>query len=197
MNKRVEILHQETAYQKFFFTLEETRFRHELFNGQMSDEMTRISLERGDSAAVILYNRANKNVIMTEQFRYPTYKKGPGWLLEIPAGTIEEDEDGHPDVTMSREIMEEIGYDVKTGLRKLMTFYVSPGGTSERIHLYYAAVTPKDKVGPGGGVLSEGEDIRVLSVQLDSALKLIAEGKIVDAKSIIGLQWLQLNRNQL
>ncbi|HEX2907580.1 MAG TPA: NUDIX domain-containing protein [Phototrophicaceae bacterium] len=197
MPRRVEILRQEITYQKFFFTIEEARFRHELYNGEMSDELTRLSLERGDSAAVVLYDKVHKNVILTEQFRYPAYKKGPGWLLEIPAGTVEDDEDGHPDLTMRREIMEEIGYNVKTSLRKVMTFYVSPGGTSERIHLYYATATPKDRVGSGGGVLGEGEDIRVLAVQLNTALKYIAEGKIVDAKSIIGLQWLQLNVSQL
>jgi ADP-ribose pyrophosphatase len=92
--------------------------------------------------------------------------------------------------------MEEIGY--KTGkMRFVYTFYVSPGGTSERIHLYYVKASPKDKTAEGGGVLAEGEDIRVMQVKVSDAMKLIANGKLADAKSIIGLQWLQLNRSSI
>ncbi|MBI5668897.1 MAG: NUDIX domain-containing protein [Chloroflexi bacterium] len=196
MKKRVEIISREVAYKKFFFTVEEAHFRHELYNGQMSQELVRLNLERGDSAAVILHDPNADTIILTEQFRYPTYEKGPGWLLEIPAGTVEKHENRDPSVTLRREIMEEIGY--KTGnMRLVYTFYVSPGGTSERIHLYYAKVSPKDKTSAGGGVLTEGEDIRVLLVKVSDAQRLLATGKLVDAKSIIGLQWLQLNRGQL
>lgn len=193
MSKQVDIISKEVTYEKFFFTIEEAHFRHELYNGEMSRELVRLNLERGDSAAVLLHDPEANTVILTEQFRYPTYEKGPGWLLEIPAGTIEKHESSDPTITMRREIMEEIGY--KTGkLRFVCTFYVSPGGTSERIHLYYAKASPKDHTEKGGGVLAEGEDIRVLLVKTGDALRMVAKGEIVDAKSIIGLQWLQLNR---
>ncbi|NWG16732.1 MAG: NUDIX domain-containing protein [Chloroflexi bacterium] len=196
MPSRVEIIEKVIAYKKFFFKLEEARFKHELYNGEMSDELLRLNLERGDSAAVVMYDTAKDSVILTEQFRYPTYEKGPGWILEIPAGTIEKSENRDPTVTLRREIMEEIGYSTRA-LRHICTFYVSPGGTSERIHLYYTQVSPKDKAAEGGGIIGEGEDIRVLTIKLAEALGMIAGGKIVDAKTIIGLQWLQLNRNRL
>lgn len=196
MPRRVEIISKETTYKKFFFTVEEAHFRHELYNGQMSKEVVRLNLERGDSAAVILHDPATDTVVLTEQFRYPTYEKGPGWLLEIPAGTIEKSETKDPTVTLRREIMEEIGYKTEQ-MRFIYTFYVSPGGTSERIHLYYAKASPKDKAAKGGGVLSEGEDIRVMMVKVSDAMRLITDGKLADAKSIIGLQWLQLNRSSL
>lgn len=196
MSKRVEIISKEVTYEKFFFTIEEAHFKHELYNGDMSRELVRLNLERGDSAAVLLHDPDADTIILTEQFRYPTYEKGPGWLLEIPAGTIEKHESSDPTITLRREIMEEIGY--KTGrLRFVCTFYVSPGGTSERIHLYYAKVSPTDQKEKGGGVLAEGEDIRVLLVKVGDALRMLANGEIPDAKSIIGLQWLALNRGQV
>src|SRR5262249_52373328 len=132
-------------------------------------------------------------VIFTEQFRYPAYEKGPGWLLEIPAGTIEDGETDDPRVTLRRELMEEIGYEVMQ-FRKIASFYVSPGATSERIHLYYAAASPTDQKGKGGGLAAEGEDIRTVVMSVADALKKIESGEIVDAKTIIGLQWLQSQR---
>lgn len=193
---RVEIDHQEIIFRKFFFRIEEARLRHERYDGSMSDEMVRLNFDRGDSAAVVLHDPEQDTVILTEQFRYPTHAKGPGWLLEIPAGTVEEDEDDDPIRTMRREIMEEIGYHVEN-LEHISNFYLTPGGSSERIHLYYGTVSPQDRKGAGGGVLSEGEDIRILSMPVARAFAMIESGHLVDAKSIIGLQWLQLNHARL
>lgn len=194
MSKRVEIISKKEDYKRFFFRIEEVHLQHELYNGKMSDKLVRLNFDRGDSAAVVMHDYEADTVIMTEQFRYPTYEKGPGWILEIPAGTVESEEINDPTKTLRREIMEEIGYSVAS-FRKICSFYVSPGGTSERIHLYYAKVSPKDKAGKGGGVLSEGEDIRITSLKVNAALHKIDTGEIVDAKTIIGLQWLQLNRS--
>jgi nudix-type nucleoside diphosphatase (YffH/AdpP family) len=195
--RQVNIISEETIFKKHFFVIREAKFRHTLYNGQWSEVLTRLNFERGDSAAVIMHDPVNDTIILTEQFRYPTHQKNPpGWILEIPAGTVESDEAHDPTKTMRREILEEIGYNL-TNLQKISSFYVSPGGTSERIHLYYAKVSPKDKVSAGGGILSEGEDIRVLSVKLDKAIQLVAEAKLMDAKTIIGIQWLQLNRANL
>jgi ADP-ribose pyrophosphatase len=162
----------------------------------MSDELVRISLNRGDSAAVVMVDPAAGTVILTEQFRYPTYGRTSGWILEIPAGTVEDDEAHDPAQTLRREVMEEIGYTVRQ-VRHVYTFYVSPGGTSERILLYYAQVSPKDQTSRGGGLISEGEDIRILRLPVDAALSKLTAGEITDAKTIIGLQWLALNRSQL
>ena len=96
--------------------------------------------------------------------------------------------------TMAREICEEIGYAI-TSLHNIATFYVSPGGTSERIHLFYTKVDGTDRVSVGGGLTREGEDIRVVRVPVTEALADLASGRIVDAKTIIALQWFALHRN--
>ncbi len=101
-----------------------------------------------------------------------------------------------PTITLRRELMEEIGYRVNS-FRKIASFFVSPGGTSERIHLFYAAISPKDKIASGGGLVSEGEDVRMVTMGVKEALYKISTGDIVDAKTIIGLQWLQINRETL
>jgi nudix-type nucleoside diphosphatase (YffH/AdpP family) len=191
--ERVEIIDEQTVFQKHFFVIKEARLRHALFNGDMSPELDRLNFERGDSVAVVLHDPHQDAVILTEQFRYPTYEKGPGWMLEIPAGVIEIGENQDPKVTLKRELMEEVGYDV-SAFQRVYTFYVSPGGTSERIHLYSATATAKNKIGSGGGLAAEGEYIRFIWMPFDEALNKIEAGEIVDAKSIIGLQWLQLRR---
>lgn len=191
MKRRVEILRKKEIFKRHIFRIEEAQFQHERYNGEMSEVLTRLSFERGESAAVVIHDPKTDKVVFTEQFRYSTYEKGPGWMLEIPAGTVDDADDDDPKVTIRRELMEEIGYDVAR-FRKVVSFYVSPGATSERIHLYYATATPRAKKGKGGGLVSEGEDIRVVSMTFAEAMKKIETGDIVDAKSIIGLQWLGL-----
>ena len=193
MKKRVEILQQKVVLKRSFFRIIEAKVCHELYNGGMSDELTRLNFERGDSAAALIHDKRNDRVIFTEQFRFPTYEKGPGWLLEIPAGSVETDEAGDPKLTIKRELMEEIGYEISR-FRKVYTFYVTPGGSSERIHLYYATAKKRNRKSKGGGLEGTGEDIRVVSMKVAKALKKIETGDIVDAKTIIALQWLQLRR---
>ena len=198
MDKKVEILSKQEIFKKHFFLIEEAKLRHELYNGGMSSELTRLSFNRGDSAAVVLHDTLADSVIMTEQFRYPVYTKDKdkAWIMEIPAGTVEENENADPTITLRRELMEEIGYTVNS-FRKIASFFVSPGGTSERIHLFYSAITPKDRIASGGGLVTEGEDIRMVSIGVQAALYKITTGEIMDAKTIIGLQWLQMNRQTL
>jgi nudix-type nucleoside diphosphatase (YffH/AdpP family) len=193
VTKRVEILSLREVFQKFIFKIEEARLRYERFDGKMSAELTRLNFNRGDSVAAVVHNKRNDTVVLVEQFRYSTYDKGPGWTLELPAGIIEPELDPDPAVTMRREIEEEIGYTVAT-LRSITKFYLSPGGSSERIFLYYTSVTPKQKTKKGGGLAHEGEDIHILSIKVDDALGKVDNGEIVDAKTIIGLQWLKMNR---
>ena len=195
MPQKVNLISQKRVFDHFF-KIDEAHLQHELYNGQMSAELTRLNFNRGDSAAVILHDPMLDTVILTEQFRYPVYTKTNGWILEIPAGSIEENEIADPTITLRRELMEELGYRVSS-FRKVASFFVSPGGTSERIHLFYAAIRPEDKIAAGGGLVSEGEDIRMVSMSLKEALYKITTGDIMDAKTIIGLQWLQLNRSSL
>ncbi len=193
MAKRIEIISKKEVFQKFIFKIEEAHLRYERFDGEMTPELVRLNLNRGDSTAAVVHNKQDDTIILTEQFRYSTYDKGPGWMLEIPAGVIDPDLDPDPAATMRREIEEEIGYTVES-LRLINKFYLSPGGSSERIFLYYTSVTPKQQTKKGGGLVHEGEDIRILSVKVNDALHKVDKGEIVDAKTIIGLQWLKMNR---
>jgi nudix-type nucleoside diphosphatase (YffH/AdpP family) len=188
MTRRVEVLSRETVF-KNFFRIIQARLRFERYDGTMSDEVTRLVFERGDSVAALVHDQEADTLTFTEQFRYPTVEKGPGWLLEIPAGSVEDGEE--PAQTMRRELEEEIGCRVET-LTPIHSFYVSPGGTSERIHLFYALVTPAHYVSEGGGLASEHENIRVVTMPVKDAFAQMWAGQMHDAKTLIALQWLHL-----
>ncbi len=191
MPKRVEILNRAEVFQKSIFRMEEITFRYETYAGDMSADIQRLSLDRGDSVAAVVHETKQNVLIFTEQFRISTYDKGPGWLLELPAGILEAGE--APDRAMRRELEEEIGYRVSS-LQHINTFYLSPGGISERVFLFYARVSTTQRVSMGGGLAAEGENIRVVTLPVPEALHRIQSGKIVDAKTIIGLQWLKLQQ---
>lgn len=190
MSRRIEILSRETVFKKFFRIIE-ARLRFEKYDGTMSEEVTRLVFERGDSVAALVHDHDADTLSFTEQFRYPTVANGPGWLLEIPAGSVEEGEE--PAQTMKRELEEEIGCRVET-ITPIHSFYVSPGGTSERIHLYYALITPEHYVSQGGGLATEHENIRVVTMTVKEAFEQMWAGQIHDAKTLIALQWLHLRR---
>ncbi len=171
------------------------------FDGQMSDPITRINFERGDSVGVLLYDPQEDAVVLVCQFRYPVYarlappeREGDGarqaWLLEIVAGVVDGDQTVRE--VAHRELLEEAGYEVKGELRPIGTFYPSPGGTSERVHLFLGEVDRGQQVGEGGGVAAEGEDIQVVVLPFHEAMDLVARGEICDAKTIIALQHLAL-----
>jgi nudix-type nucleoside diphosphatase (YffH/AdpP family) len=187
----VEIL-EETPVFEGFFKLIGAKFRFQHFNEEtMMEPPLQLKLERGDSVAVLVHNVTHGTLILIEQFRYATYRNGDGWILEVVAGKIEKGE--NPEDAARRETMEEVGFNV-TALQHVHTSYVSPGGTSERIILYYAQVRPEAELGGGGGVQSETEVIRRYGLPIDEALELLEERQIKDGKTIIALQWLE---NQL
>ncbi len=189
--KKVEIEDKRTIF-KDVFTITEAHLRFEQFKGAMSDVVRRLIFERGDSVAAILFNRDTQRVILIEQFRYPTYEKGPGWLYEVVAGMIDEGEQAED--AMRREIHEEIGYQTHE-LTHIATFYVSPGGSSERILLYYAEIGDADRISVGGGKASEHEDIRQVDVTLSELWNALENNTIHDAKTLIAVQWLQRHLN--
>lgn len=194
--RKVQILRKETIFRKSIFKVEQVHLKHERFDGRMSQKITRLNLERGDGVAAVLHNQQDDTLVMIEQFRYATYDRGnEGWMIELPAGIVEDDEDDDPKETMHRELAEEIGYQVES-LRPIGKFYLSPGGSTEQIYLYYANVTPDNKTEDGGGLDEEDEDIRTLIIPVQDALHKVSTGEICDAKTIIDLQWLQINRRQ-
>lgn len=192
--KRFEIIDAKEVFKQSIFRIEEARFRFERYDGNMSAETVRLNLDRGDSVAALVHDTENDAVVLTEQFRYPTSKKGPGWVMEIPAGILDANES--PEQAIRREIMEEVGYPVSS-IEPICTFYVSPGGTSERILLFYARVSSSQRISSGGGLESEGEDIRTVSLPVADAVRRVRAGNIVDAKTVIALQWLELNGDKV
>ena len=183
--RRVEVRSRRRLLDDFF-KVDEAEVSFERFDGSMTPPVRRLVFERGDSVAAVVFERDAKRLLLTEQFRFPTLKKGPGWLIELIAGTIESGE--QPEKALRREIEEELGYRADR-IEHVATFYVSPGGSSEGIWVYYAEVGESDRVGSGGGLPGEHEDIRVLSLSPEEARVALKDGKIPDAKTIIGLRW--------
>lgn len=169
------------------FRIVEAFVSYERPGAGMSGLERRLSLERGDSAAALVLDPERRTVLLTRQFRFPTLEKGPGWILELVAGTIEDGES--PENCIRREILEEIGYEALS-LERISTFYTSPGGSSERVHLFHARVDARCKSAAGGGNPSEQEDIAMVEVPVLNVPALLASGDVIDAKTMIGLQWL-------
>jgi ADP-ribose pyrophosphatase len=183
---KVALQNEQIAYDDFFKIIV-GRLRFEKFNGEMSAEVRRLCLERGDAVAVVLFNRRKNTLILIEQFRYPVYralKKKNGWLCELVAGVVEKRET--PDEVVKREVMEEVGYRVKN-IERLACIYPSPGGTSERIYIYFAEAI--ERINQGGGLASEHEDIRVIELPVKKVYALLDQGLIADAKTLIGLMY--------
>jgi ADP-ribose pyrophosphatase len=185
--KKVEIQQVKRVYDDFF-KVDEAFIRYEKYDGRMSETERCLSFERGDAIGVLVFNRDSKKVLLTEQFRYPTYNSGGGWLVEVAAGGIEEGES--PEETVRREMVEEVGYQADQ-ITHIATFYTSPGGSSERIFLYYAEVDNSLKVNEGGGLDSENEDIRVVEYSLPEIWVGLESGQFNDAKTITALMWLK------
>jgi len=184
--KDVRVHERKRVFDQGIFRIDQARLQFRRFDGHMSAELVRMVLERGDSAAVLLHDPADDRVLLCEQFRYPAHVRGNGWLLEIPAGIVSEGET--PEACARRETHEETGQ-VPGTLQRIATVFPSPGGSSERVHLFYAPVPLEERSAPAG-LEDEGEDIRVALVPTREALAMLADGRIVDAKTVIALQWL-------
>lgn len=177
-----------------FLKIDEATVSHPRFDGGRQT-VKRQSMERGDSVAVMLVDRVEARIWLTEQFRYPTLSKGPGWIEELPAGMQSGDESFEE--TARREIAEETGLTIKD-LEHATTFYVSPGGTSERIVLFYANV---DGQTSDEGLARERrdaeEDIRLIETDIEEFMIAAQRGNIDDAKTLIAGLWLMANRERL
>jgi nudix-type nucleoside diphosphatase (YffH/AdpP family) len=171
-----------------FFKLDEVSVCFEKFSGGMSEPVTRLIFERRDAVAAVIWNRDARKLVFVNQFRAPAFEKGPAWLTEVIAGMVGQGEDECD--ALIREIREETGYEVeREAFTRIATFYTSPGGSSERISLYFAEVSNASRVGPGGGVAAEQEDIRVTEMSAKEARQALAEFHIQDAKTLVGLYW--------
>ncbi|MGD2152287.1 MAG: NUDIX hydrolase [Gemmatimonadales bacterium] len=169
------------------FKVEEAIIEHRKHDGSWSSPLRQLCFERGDSVAAALVNRDSGRLVLVSQFRYPTLEKGPGWTEEIVAGGLREDET--PEACIVREISEETGYEVEN-LQPIVTFYTSPGGTSERVFLYYGEVSGVPEAAAGLGV--GDEDIKVIEMSQAELWDAFLDGRLHDAKTIIALLCLRL-----
>jgi nudix-type nucleoside diphosphatase (YffH/AdpP family) len=166
------------------------------FDYQMSDEtwvhQMREVYERGHGAGVLLYNTTKKTVILVKQFRMPSFlnDKKDGFLIEIPAGILDED---NPEQCILRETEEETGIRLKS-VKKIYEGYSSPGVLTEKMHFFTGEYTDDMKVSMGGGLASESEDIEVLEVPFKEAIDMLENGNIIDTRTIVLLQYAQIHK---
>lgn len=187
----VRIVEQKTVWKRFIhlstLVLEQVRQ-----DGRV-ERLDREVHDHGAAAAVLLVDRARQTVILVRQFRPGAFLGGhaDGFLLEVPAGLLDDDS---PQEAIGREAMEETGYAVRD-LRHVFDMFASPGTLTERVCCFAAHIDATRREGEGGGVDGEGEDIEVVEMPIDEAYGLVSAGGIVDAKTIMLLQWLILHRD--
>jgi len=189
----VEIVEREQCFSGFY-RLDRLQLRHRLFSGAMGRQLERELFVRHDAVCVLPYDPRRDEVVLIEQFRVGAVGKvGNPWLIELVAGLIDKDE--QPEEVARREAIEEAGLEVGE-LWPVTTYFPSPGGSTERVHLYVGRC---DSSNAGGvfGLDEEGEDIRVHVWSLQQALQTVRDGGIDNAASIIALQWLALNRDEI
>ncbi|MGD0958617.1 MAG: NUDIX domain-containing protein [Methylomonas sp.] len=193
MTGQFEIIEHKTVYHGFFH-LERYTIQHTLFAGGWSQPLTRELFRRNNCVAVLLYDPLRDEVVLIEQFRVGAVTAPQrAWLLEIVAGAMEEGETAAE--VACRETLEESGCTILE-LREIMQFYTTPGGSSERITMFYGRV---DSTQAGGlhGLAAEGEDILVRAVKAEEAFMLMASGRIESAIPLLALQWLYINRDSI
>jgi nudix-type nucleoside diphosphatase (YffH/AdpP family) len=151
----------------------------------------RETYDRGNGAALLPYDAARGTVLLTRQFRYPVYVNDhpDGMLVEVAAGLLDEDD---PETAIRRESLEELGVRVPE-LTHVFDLWMSPGSVTERLHCYAAAYDAGDRTAAGGGVEEEGEDIEVLELGFDEAMRMVGDGRIADGKTVALLQWAALS----
>lgn len=177
----VTILNERKVFDGFFKIIE-GEIRHERFDGS-EQTIKRLCFDRGDAVAAVVYDRDTDALLFTEQFRYSAFKRsGASTILEIMAGMVASDE-SHQDCLL-REMDEELGVS-PSKLRYIGSYFLSPGGSSERIHIYFVEVG--ERIGNGGGLAEEKEDIRVVLMPVRDVEKKLSNGGFNDAKTQLGL----------
>jgi nudix-type nucleoside diphosphatase (YffH/AdpP family) len=187
MSDHVEVLKTEVLSDNWY-VLRKVTFRLRKRDGSW-EVQSREAYDRGNGATILLYDHARRTVVLTRQFRLPTYVNGngSGMLIEACAGLLDADD---PETCIAREAFEETGYEIRNP-RKVMQAYMSPGSVTEILHFFVAEYSRAQRVSAGGGV--EEEDIEVMELSFDDALGRIASGEIRDAKTIMLLQYAALH----
>jgi len=172
------------------YKLDKVDFEFQTNNGSWQKQ-SRECYDRGDGAAILLYNPAKKTVILIKQFRMPSYLNGnaSGMMIEVCAGMLDED---HPEACIIKEVEEETGFKISNP-KKVFELYSTPGAVTEKIHYFIAEYSDDMKISEGGGLEEEHEDIEVLEINFETALTMVSKGEINDAKTVVLLQYAKLN----
>jgi nudix-type nucleoside diphosphatase, YffH/AdpP family len=171
------------------YTLKTTTLEWRRNDGEWQTQH-RETYDRGNGAALLPYNLARRTVMLVKQFRYPAYVNGcDDLLIEAAAGLLDNES---PENRIRSEAEEEIGYRLRD-IRKIFEAYMSPGSVTEKLHFFVGEYQPDMKISDGGGNADEGEDIEVLELSIDEALEMVADGRIMDAKTILLLQYAKLH----
>lgn len=174
-----------------YYILKKLTFDYQMKSGKWVNQMREV-YNRGDGAGILLYNKQKQTVILTKQFRMPTYlnDNGDGFLIEICAGMLDKD---NPEACIIRETEEEVGYRIKE-VKKVYEAYTSPGVMTEKMYFFIGEYTDAMKVSDGGGLESEHEDIEVLELPFKQAIEMLTKGDINDMRTIVLLQYAQIHK---
>ncbi|MCF0062086.1 GDP-mannose pyrophosphatase NudK [Dyadobacter chenwenxiniae] len=188
-NDRVKVVADEVLSNNWY-TLKKYTFDYQRADGQW-ERQSREAYDRGNGAVILLYNRAKQTVLLTRQFRIPTYVNGneDGMLIEACAGLLDRD---NADDCIKRETEEETGYKIRA-VEKIFEAYMSPGSVTEILYFFVAEYSDDMKVSDGGGSEQEQENIEVMELPFEKALAMVKTSEIRDAKTIMLLQYAQLN----
>ena len=189
MDPKISIVKREILSDNWY-VLNKITFDYTKTNGEVQRQ-EREAYDRGNGSTILLYNREQGTVVLTRQFRMPTYLNGneSGMMIEACAGLLEED---NAEDCIRKETEEETGYKIKD-VKKVFEAYMSPGSVTEILYFFVAEYEKNMKVNEGGGT-DEEEDIQVLEIPFEQALKQIETGEINDAKTIMLLQYAQINK---
>ena len=174
-----------------YYILNRVNFDYLMQSGEWVNQMREV-YDRGDGAGILLYNKEKQTVILTKQFRMPTYLNDnkDGFLVEITAGLLDKD---NPEACIIRETEEEVGYRLKS-VKRVYEAYSSPGVMTEKMHFFIGEYTDDMKVNEGGGLESEHEDIEVLELPFVKAVDMLNNGEIFDTRTIVLLQYAIINK---
>ena len=185
---RVRII-DTTILSNDWYVLKKTTFDFQRRDGTWQRQ-SRETYDRVNGATILLFNRDRRTVVLTRQFRLPAFVNGhDGMMIEAAAGLLD---NATPEERIRAEAEEETGYRVDN-VQKVFEAYMSPGSVTEKLHFFIAEYDASTRVGHGGGVEAEGEDLEVIELTLDDALDAVRRGEIVDAKTIMLLQFAALN----
>ncbi|MDP5100563.1 MAG: NUDIX hydrolase [Nonlabens sp.] len=185
-----KILKEEQVFNDFFTVLK-AQVTYKGVDSKKDITATRLCLERGDSVAVLLFEKDTDSFLFTKQYRYPSARREKPIMVELVAGSLTQGE--NPQECARREVKEELGYEVKT-MQLITTYFPSPGGCSEQIHLFYSEVDTTAKIQKGGGVETEQESIELVKIPKSEIRDKLQSGFFNNSISIIGLQWYLLSQ---